>query len=256
MASCRRRSLSVLAASIAMSFVLVHAREVQAQAPPPPPPTGSNGSHWGVAVSFTPVMSSPSAFEDLIGATIDFQGPEFTIGIARGRMDGGDWAVSFLRKKLDDDSVYDESELECQDNGQCFTDGDRMLTRGVTFTALEARKSVVFKTFSRRVQVGIDFAGGFGQYSGDVEIHSFSPDFNFVPGPGGGSTVITQGEEVTTEPANGNLLFGTEYTPIGRLHVAVGFNVMPGVKVRASGGIGFPMNHVFTLTGVYLFGAR
>jgi hypothetical protein len=44
--------------------------------------------------------------------------------------------------------------------------------------------------------------------------------------------------------------------PLGRLELAVAAIVMPGLKVRASGGINYPGVATFTVGGVYLFGER
>lgn len=240
----RRSSTLVLIVVATLSAVAVPRQAVAQEERTP--------SHWGVAVSVTPAVQQAKLFEDLVG-TIDLQGTEFTIGVARGRTDGGDWAISLLKKKVKDGSLMADTEIECiGEPAECFRFGDESFTRDVTLTALEARKSVVFKTFAGRVQVGIDFAGGFGSFSGELEKHSYFADF--IPGPQGGTMV--QAEEVEIVPAKGNLVLETDTVPIGRFHVAVGVIVAPGVKIRASGGIGFPMNNVFTLTGVYLFGAR
>ena len=42
----------------------------------------------------------------------------------------------------------------------------------------------------------------------------------------------------------------------GKVEIAVAAIVVPGLKIRASGGFDFPGYTVFSLTGVILFGAK
>jgi hypothetical protein len=209
-----------------------------------PAAASAQDSHWGVAFSITPVTRPASQFESLTGDTeYDLQGTEFTIGLARGRELGGDWAVSFIRKNVKDGStVTEEDEEFCDEFGDfgCFVEGETMFTRNVKFNGLEVRKSVVFATVQERVQIGIDFAGGVGTFSGDVEkVYTTNGEVDFVD-------ILPAKEE----------LFPFTPVPIGRLHAAVGVIAAPGLKLRVSGGIGFPMNNIVTVTAVYLFGAN
>lgn len=218
-----------------------------------PSPADARQSHWGVAASFTPIMKQGSNIKDLMG-TIDLQGPELTVGIARGRRNSGDWAVSFLHKSVKDGSVVQTDEFSdvCGDPGtSCVSTGERSFTRGVTMTGLEARKSVVFVHVGR-AEIGIDFAGGFATMAGDIETHEFGPVFSFDPATK--KSTVRQQETVITEPASE--IFPFKYVPLGRFHVAAGVRLSNAIKVRFSGGIGFPMNNLFTVTGVYFFGVE
>jgi hypothetical protein len=44
--------------------------------------------------------------------------------------------------------------------------------------------------------------------------------------------------------------------PFGKVEAAVGVILAPGVKIRGSGGFDFPGYTMFSITGVFLFGAR
>jgi hypothetical protein len=237
-----RRRPAIVFGIIVTAILLISSPEALAQ-----------DSHWGVAASITPAPTPATQFESLPGLQkYDLEGAEFTIGLARGREQGGDWAISFLRKNVKDGSTVEgESEEECFEGG-CTSSSEIGFTRNVKLNALEVRKSLVFGTISRRVQIGIDFAGGIGKFSGELERHFFfSQSFE---NPFTGETDVFEDEQVEIQPAEEILPISV--VPLGRLHAAVGVIVAPGVKVRVSGGIGFPMNHVFTITGVYLFGAE
>ena len=69
-----------------------------------------------------------------------------------------------------------------------------------------------------------------------------------------GKSTGRQTEKIFIEPATA--LFFSKWVPVGDLQAAAAVIVARGVKVRVAGGIGWPGDHVFTLSGVYLFGAR
>jgi hypothetical protein len=215
-------------------------------------------SHWGVIASITPTTSPPDQFNRLFqGTTVDIQGHEFRIGVARGRDLGGDWGISYYRKRVTEGSGVSDVEEECGRfvNG-CFMWGDETVARDdVILNAVEIHKFFSFATIKRRVQVGLQLGGGIGQFSGTVEERYHYPDV-LTFDPRAGATVGTQRTDVTVLPAREQLsLFGGAM-PVGRLELAVAGVVARGVKIRGSGGIGFPANSTFTLTGVYFFGAR
>ena len=59
-------------------------------------------SFWGITGSFAPRWRVPSGFGKLAfdAEDTDIFGSEFRIGIVRGRPDGGDWGISFVRKRI------------------------------------------------------------------------------------------------------------------------------------------------------------
>jgi hypothetical protein len=57
-------------------------------------------------------------------------GSEFRIGFVRGRMLGGDWGVSYVRKRVDDGS-YEESLGDTCFGASCFIVGTRRTAGGI-----------------------------------------------------------------------------------------------------------------------------
>jgi hypothetical protein len=181
-------------------------------------------------------------------------GSEFTIGVARGRELSGDWGFSYLRMKVNDGSTVSDTDVQCESfsNG-CFTFGEKRITRGVVLSGIKVHKFVSFVTIKQRLQIGLNMGVGTGTLKGDVETHEYSVDFvGFNQQTG--KSIGRQTEKIFIEPATA--LFFSKWVPVGDLQAAVSVIVARGVKVRAAGGIGWPGDHMFTLTGVYLFGAR
>jgi len=234
-----RRVLIVVAA-------LVIARPVLAQKPP---------SSWGVVASVTPNWTVADRTKYFFGGgEVAMDGSEFTIGVARGRELSGDWGFSYVRMKVNDGSTVSDTEAQCEvfSNG-CFTFGEKRITRGVMLSGIKANKFVSFVTIKRRVQIGLNMGVGVGTFKGDVETHEYSADFVSFNQQTGKSTG-RQTEKIFIEPATA--LFFSKWVPVGDLQAAAAVIVARGVKVRVAGGIGWPGDHVFTLSGVYLFGAR
>jgi hypothetical protein len=213
-------------------------------------------SHWGVVMSFTPERSwnVNSKFGEFLfddAETAEIEGSDFSIGIARGRDGGGDWGVSFVRRSVKDGSLFESTGLNCDQNNNCTTElSSRHFTRGVKYTGVEFHKFTPFVTIQQRVQIGLNYGGGVGSFSGDLERHFFRQEFFFSGGQPRTRTV----EDVTMEPMKDFPSFSP--FPLGKVEAAVAVVVVPGLKVRASGGFNFPGHDVFRLTGVYFFGAN
>jgi hypothetical protein len=211
-------------------------------------------SHWGVAVSVTPKWTVPSSFKMIFDAeAVDLESTDFSIGIARGQDQRGDWSVSYLRKSFKEGTSTSSISTECDvfSNG-CFMFGDSRIVRSVKLTGLEALKFIPFATIKRRVQIGLTVGGGFGKLDGIIEHHEFSaePVPPFLPGRFNGR----QTETVTTEDAKE--LFPLEWVPLAKVEIAVGVIVAPGLKIRAAAGLDFPGQNMFSLTAVYLIGSN
>jgi hypothetical protein len=132
------------------------------------------------------------------------------------------------------------------ESGKCFTQGESRITRNVVLNGLEVHKFVPFGTIKRRVQIGVNFGFGFGSLSGESETHRY--DVTQI------QNQLQQVHQVTIEPAKN--LTPLSYVPTIKIQAAVAGIVMRGLKIRAAGGVGFPGNNVFTLTGVYFFRAK
>lgn len=208
-------------------------------------------THWGVAAAFTPQWKVPSQLEELFDGTVDLKGTDFAVGIVRGRHQGGDWGLSFIHKKVKDGSRVEQFEEECGFTNGCFLDGASYVTRGVAVNGVELHKYIPFGTIKQRLQIGMNFAGGVGSFTGEVEERELFAEL--IPGgrsPGPGRSVETR----TIQPASE--LMGTSILPLVKVQIALGFIVNPSFKIRAQGGIDLPGYELFSVTGVVFFGAK
>jgi hypothetical protein len=212
-------------------------------------------SSWGVVASVTPNWTVADRTKYFFGGgEVTMEGSEFTIGLARGRTLSGDWGVSYLRMKVNDGSTVSDTESDCENfsNG-CFTFGEQQVTRGVVLSGLKVHKFISFVTIKQRVQIGLNLGVGVGTLKGELERTEYSADFVAFNQQTGRSTG-RQIQTISIEPASE--LFFSKWVPVGDLQGAVSVIVAGGLKVRAASGIGWPGDHLFTLSGVYLFGAN
>ena len=220
-------------------------------------------SHWGVIGSVTPaqnwnVISPIDEYVFSHGGTADVTSADFSIGIARGRELGGDWGVSFVRRSVKDDSRFESFGELCFDT--CTEElSEALRPRRVRYSGVEAHKYFNFATIARRVQIGLNVAGGVGRFEGNIERHYFYPEPVFdargVPVLGaGGSLLYRTREEVLLETAD-QLPSFTPF-PLGKVELALGVIAAPGLKIRASGGFNFPGYSMVRVNAIYLFGAK
>ena len=212
-------------------------------------------SNWGVSASFVPSWTVPrdNALARLMfnADALDINGSEFRIGFARGRTLGGDWGVSFVRRRLKDGSSI-SSDLYTDPALPGVQQGDFTTLRNVELTGVEAHKFSPFGTIAKRVQVGLLFGGGIASSKGELETRRVSVDYTFT----GNRMVMIPMETRETLDAKELVYPNNGLVPLGRLEVAVAGIVAPGIKIRASGGLAFPGMHTFSIGGVYLIGAR
>jgi hypothetical protein len=215
-------------------------------------------SHWGVIAQYTPEWNvADGIFEDLFEAKPNtLTGSEFQIGIARGRMQSGDWGVSFVRRKVNAGSTLGGREQQCEVGTGvqgCFIFGEfYTYNDDVTLTGFEVHKYVPFITVKRRVQVGVNFSGGFGAYSGTATKVEYSSEYRFIPP---NTNRIVELPPVTST-VDAKTLFVMERVPMGKLELAVAGIIGKGLKVRAGYGMDFPGYPVFSFAGIYLFGSE
>lgn len=242
---------------------------------------------WGVIGTVVPTWQIPSNLEVVAGLHFseenlsikeqDLRGDEFRIGVVRGRPLGGDWGVSFVRRRYADadteavlgggfssaNGVYDTTSIL-----------SRVTRTSVQLTGIEAHKFIGFATIASRVQIGLNVAGGVGRPSGQIATRSFltstrcrNPSFAIpttggpdMPDPcsGPSATIISQ----STQPAGSSNdeaypgLFKRNMMPIGRVELGVGVAIVRQLTVRVAGGLNYPGTNQVTVTGIYLFGAR
>ena len=209
-------------------------------------------SSWGVSGALAPLWKVPAdqkIFTALFDADqVNVNGSEFRVGFVRGRMLGGDWGVSFLRRRIDDGSTVSRG----MDEFAGFTTGEFITTRNVVMNGVEVHKFAPFVTIKERVQVGLTFGGGIGQTTGVLDTRFVDADFTFV----GNQNVIQRVETTEALDAKELIFPGNGLVPLGRLELAVAGVVGHGFKVRVSGGVAYPGTETFTISGVYLFGAK
>ncbi len=209
-------------------------------------------SHWGIVAAVTPEWKVPSQLEKLFDGTVDLKGTDFSIGIARGRALSGDWGVSFIHKQIKDGSKVEKFEQQCGFSNGCIQKGDSITTSGVTVNGLEVHKFVPFGTIRERVQIGMNFAGGFGKFQGTLQKRSLSAEPVGPPftNPPAGKQVETNSTEDARE------LIGISTLPLLKIQAAVAVIVAPAFKIRVQGGIDVPGYEVFSLVGVVFLGAK
>lgn len=246
-------------------------------------------SSWGVSGTFVPEWHVPSFLEVLAAAHFseddipiedqNLKGPEFRIGIVRGRALSGDWGVSFVRRGFEDGTTTGSNGSGCSGGGQgnvlvlqCDTLTAEMTRRDVRLNGVEVHKYIPFVTIADRVQIGMNLAGGFGAVSGQVEVSDFRTTFTctFPPGvvPGfnndhGGpsapcngatiSNVVTVQTGSSSDDFSRFLKSDSDLLPIGRVEVGAGVIVTPQFKIRVQGGLNYPGVNVVSVTGVFFF---
>ena len=189
--------------------------------------------YWGVQASFAPKWEVKDSFRPLFDAdVVSISGSEFRIGFARGRTLGGEWGVSYVRKLVKDGSFA----LQSPD----FEPSDRT-TQGVTVSGVSIDKFSPSGTIKDRVQIGLTYGIGVGQAKGTVTERD-----------------IQSGDSRIIEAKQFFSPFGQEVkvVPLAELQLAVAVIAGPGFKMRASGGLNYPGTTTFTITGVYMFGAK
>lgn len=266
-------------ALLAMIGLCLGAGSAVAQQRPP--------ASWGVVGTLVPKWQVPSSLEVVAGLHIseddlaiedqDLRGDEFRIGIVRGRPLGGDWGVSFVRRRFVDVNAEGDNGA-----GYGFSNGiyesttalSRVSRRSVQLTGIEAHKFVGFATIANRVQLGLNLAGGFGKPSGQVDSALFitttrcrNPSFSLptTAGPeienpcaAPGATIISQSTQPGGSSSNEAYpgLFKRDLMPIGRVELGVGVAIVRQLTVRIAGGLNYPGTNNVTITGIYFFGGR
>ncbi len=189
-------------------------------------------SHWGVSFGFTPRWSASQSTMP-VGVLwdnvdeLDLSGSTLRAGIIRGSELGGDWGISFVRRRFRDGSVVDFTSA-----------GDaRYVTDGVSLTGVEIHRFSPFITVAGAVQIGMEYGGGVGTLAGDAIATNR---------PGIGVRDVT---DALRE-------HGIPIVPLARAELAAAVIAAPGVKVRIKGGFNFPGLQTFSVTINYLFGSR
>jgi hypothetical protein len=189
---------------------------------------------WGVNLGMTPSWQTGPGVNALFGADrVDIHGSEIRIGFVRGLDIEGDWGLSFVRTNIAADSTVDANVASCS-RGTC---GNYLRTiEPIHMNGLEFHQYYPFKTWRDRVQVGMIGAVGVGWMSGTVSKHSITNDSDT-------QTIVAAGEFYPPS---------TSVMPLVRIELAVAGVIVPGFKIRASGGWGLPGYHTFGIGFIYL----
>jgi hypothetical protein len=240
MIACSPRSFARSARSLVPKFLFLVL--VVAGIPAPVQAQLSTTSHWGVGVSFTPTWKPLDNLKEVfVEEEGSLEGTEFTIGIARGSMSGGDWSVSYVQKPIKD-TAFVESEQFCDPFG-CETHTRTLAFQDVLLKGVEFVWSKPIVTLANRVQIGVNVGGGAAWTHGTIEEtfdHVRTGQFPF------------SSQDVVTGPAKDTLW---PVYPQGKVEAMGAFILAPGLKVKVQGGFNFPAAS-FRVSAVYLIGAK
>jgi hypothetical protein len=215
-----------------------------------PGTAAAQDSHWGVVASVTPQWQVPSQLKDAFGGTVDVKGTDFTVGIVHGRALSGDWGVSYIRKTVKDGSTVAKIDQQCNFSNGCFQKGDAFSLQSTSLNGVEVHKFVPFATFHERVQIGMNFAGGVGSFTGNLTKTTYKAQaINNANPPAGSQLVMTTNETIKDETSVSTL-------PLLKIQLAVSIIAAPAFKIRIQGGADLPGYEIFSIVGVYFIGAK
>ena len=201
--------------------------------------------HWGGSVFFGPQWKITESLRPIV---VEGEGPiegdEFTVGVVRGSRLGGEWGASFIRKKIKDTTIVDESGEQCFEGGGCNSSSETFVLKAVRLEGVEFHWFVPFVTIAERVQIGVNAAVGVVNVKGTID-ETFVSTFTF--------NNQTQTNTQFEERAAKDVLW--PIYPIGKVEAAVSVTAAPGLKVRVTGGFNFP-GVGMRIGAVYLIGAR
>lgn len=188
---------------------------------------------WGVTAGISPQWSIPGEWlAGLFDAqTIDVKGPEFRLGIVRGTTLGGEWGVSLVHKRLSRESTV---AVEASNDLLIVVADDAELL------GVEVHRFYPFARAGDKVQIGLNLGGGIAQLRGYVTgtyVGATPTDFTL---PFSDVLAVTERQ--------------IDWTPIGRVELAVATLVGERLKVRVSGGFNMPGFQVVSLSFSYLLG--
>ena len=218
---CRRLVLSVL-------VVLALESPVAAQ----------SNALWGVNVALTPSWQTGPGISALFGSDrVDLHGSEVRVGVVRGVDVDSDWGFSFISTSIAANSTVDVDTTSCS-RGTC---GTFLTTMDRThMTGFEFHQFQPFKTWKDRVQIGMLGAVGLGWVHGEISKRTVT-DASIVQ---------------STVPAGELYPPSKSVVPLMRLEIAGAGIIVPGFKVRVSGGFGMPGYHTFGISFIYFVGSK
>jgi hypothetical protein len=214
---------------------------------------------WGITGSFTPEWEFMHFLSDAMDKQIDMTGDQLSIGVVRGKRFGGEWGISYVKRRVDDGSTLVQEKPKCLAEAATLplcAGGTSYETRGAFFNGVQLHRFFPFGTIARRVQVGAVVSGGVARIGGHAD--ETLEHLQVAVNPATGVPVLSIGREDTVIEARQifSHTFVAEYVPIGGVEAAVGVIIAPGTTLRVSGGASFPGVHRVAVTAVYLFGGK
>ena len=195
--------------------------------------------HWGVSFALTPTWQTGPGISRLFAADrVDMHGSEVRWGFVRGEDLEGDWGLSFVKTTIASNSSLDVDVSSCG-RGNC---GTFLRTQeGTRMTGFEFHKFEPFKTWRDRVQLGMLGGVGLARMQGQIY-----------------KRTTTDNSDVESFDTSVGELFppSTTVVPLLRMELAAAVIVVPGLKVRASGGFAMPGCHTFGFSFLYLIPTR
>lgn len=225
----------------------------------PPPPTAAppatkddlaastdNTKHWGLRVSFSPWASDNGFVRRVFSefADVDLAGSDFEIGVVRGSHSGKEWGVSYVRRRVADDSTVQvrrgDVNVQFIDRTLTGSQYDDYSLRSSNMQGVQLHQFIPFATIKRRMQFGVLWGVGAARFtSGDVrrtelrqELDSRDPN-NPILVPTSRTRDLSVGEFVEEE-------IGMEWIPLLRVEFAATVLAAPGSTLRIGFGVSTP----------------
>ena len=222
------------------------------------PAAAQDSSRWGISGSFVPRWEFLHFIEDAMERNVELEGADLSIGIVRGRQFGGEWGISFVQRRIEDDSrVIQQEALKCVSRPglpDLCARGAFHLTRDASMTGVQLHRFFPIGTIAQRVQIGAVVTGGVARLRGDAE--EVREHLQVALNPATGATNVTVASESAMVEA-GAIFDDTgldDYIPIGGIEAAVAVLAGPNVKLRFSAGASFPGFHTVNVTAQVYFG--
>lgn len=213
-------------------------------------------AHWGVTIGFVPQWQVPQTFKILFDAkSVNITGSDLELGIVHESTLGSGTSFLYVRKSLKDGSTVNHGIGTLCFSSSCAQLGTLYTSRGATLQGFEVRKFISFGTIKRRVQIGMNLAGGVASVKGQADQVVYSAVFGAFD-PRTGIFQVTQSQQTQTVPARNLFLADVPTVPLGNVEAVAGVILAPGLKVKFDGGFDFPGYSKFGVNIVYLFGAR
>lgn len=221
-----------------------------------------NNKHWGFRASFSPWASDNELVRKLFSefADVDLEGSDFEIGVVRGSHTGKEWGVSYVRRRVSDDSTVQiqrgEASVQFIDRTLSGPQYDDYSLSSSNMQGVQFHQFVPFGTIKRRLQLGVLWGVGAAKFtSGDVRRTEVRQelDSSDLNNPFLVQTTRTQdlsvGEFVDDE-------IGMEWIPLLRAELAVNILATPSSKLRFGFGVSTPGFRNFSMSFSQLLGVQ